>query len=600
MPTRSPLRVLLLLTVSLALAACSTATDPSGCRSDDVCPAGSRCEAAVCVADARPVASIRPLGNVEAFALVELDGTPSDDPDGSDDIVEHVWSVRAVTARCAAPDVASRTPVARVRFGCQGRYEVSLAVRDRLGVESETRSVDVEVGPSMLAPAVTAGPDVSSEHACSGVPLGCRTTDPIELSASARGGAALRWSVEPPLDRPLEDGARVEITGTPGATRAVIETAGTAISGDWIFRAEAYDAYGVLGVAYTRVSVQNRPPILIATPPGAFPHRFDALRSVFTSSGAIPWSAFDPDGDPVEISAVWRHVGDGGAPFAGSLAPGNVTFAVEVPFGAAEDALFLRGGPDLLRTIDLFARDSNRAEARMSLPIEIANRPPEPAGGAMDTRVRHAFDALRSRYVASARLGAWLDPDGDPLFAAPGAAPCEAFAFDAGTLRVECAAPFDGVPAVDRIAGSHRVPVRVRDPWSDASVVMIQTLEILDSPPTLARTVESGTACVRTLVDAFNFGCNWRFLAAPAEFTVRPMAADPDGDPLLLTAVPPAGGSASPAQAICTAPECAVFRFVQPGILFPCLSPYSAPSQLRATDGAASITIDATPPPSGC
>jgi hypothetical protein len=589
-------------TLLLALAACSSAVEPTSCRSDDACPGGSRCQAGVCIAGGPPVAAIQPVGRVDAFALVDLDGSPSHDPDG-DDIVEHLWAARPVTARCAAPEIASRTPVARVRFGCEGRYEVALTVRDRVGVESEPRVEEVEVGPPAPSALVTTGPDVSSEHRCSGVPLVCRTTDEITLSAATSAGSPLRWNVEPPLDRALSNGTRVRIAGSPAAASVVIETDGGPISGDWIFRAEAYDEYGVVGTAYTRVSVENRPPVVVAIPPAPFPHAFDPVRSVFTASGEIAWTAYDPDGDPFEVSAVWRHVGDGGATFAGTVAAelggGRVTFAVEVPFGAPEEALFLRGAPDLLRTIELFARDANRAESRTSLPIEIANRPPEPAGGPVDVRVPHRFDRLGSRYVASARVGDWIDPDGDPLFVAPGAAPCDAFSVEDGTLAVECAVPYEGIPAVDRIAGVHRVPVQVRDPWSDASAVVVHEIAILNSPPSLSRTADPASACVQR-IQRCSWFCVWQYVATPAEFTAVPTALDPDGDPLLVTALVPAGGTASPAQAICTSPACTAFRFVQPAIVFPVLSPYSTPSFLRATDGAASVTIDATPPPTDC
>ena len=160
----------------------------------------------LCVADVRPVAALRPLGTVEAFALVQLDGTESRDPDGDDGVVEHVWSVRAVDARCAAPEVAGGAPLALVRFGCPGRYEVSLVVRDRLGVESAPATGQVDVLPAAGEPVVVAGPDVATDHACAGTPLVCRAVDPVLLSASADAGLALRWSVEPPLDRPLAGG----------------------------------------------------------------------------------------------------------------------------------------------------------------------------------------------------------------------------------------------------------------------------------------------------------------------------------------------------------------------------------------------------------
>ncbi len=587
---------ILSLLATLALAACSSGAEPAGCRSDDQCPAASRCQSGVCVADGRPVAAIRPLEAVEAFALVQIDGSESHDPDRGDAIVEHDWTVRAVTARCAPPAVAGTAAIALVRFGCTGRYEVSLAVRDALGVASEPRTIEVDVAPSKQAPVVVAGPDVSTDHVCSGAPLVCRPVDPVVLSAStAITGLALRWSVEPPLDRPLEDGTRrVELLpGTDAAaTRVSIETDGTAISGDWIFRVEASDAYGVVGAGYTRVSVRNRPPVVVALAPAPFPHAFDAAGARFTSSGEIGWAAVDPDGDPIELGATWRHVGDGGATFDGELASSTVTFSVEVPYAAPTDALLLRGGPDLARTIELVARDPNRGEGRTGIPVEIGNRPPQPAGGVIDTRVPHAFDAPRARYVATVQLGAWVDPDGDPLSAGPGTAPCEAVSVVDGLASAECSVPYVGVPAVNRIAGHRDLAVPVRDPWSFAASIPVYGVEILNSPPSLTRVADPGTVCSTMIFD-------FVYAVSAVEFTVSPIAIDPDGDPLLVTPVPAWGGSATPERAICTTPECAPFHFVQPALSFPLFN-YVAPSKLGASDGAASFVIGASPTPVRC
>ncbi len=597
MPTTSRVAILPLL-AALALAACSSGVEPTGCRSGDQCPAASRCESGVCVADGKPVAAIRPLAAVQEFALVQIDGSDSHDPDGDDKVTEHLWSVRAVTARCAPPSISGGTPIARARFGCPGRYEVSLAVRDGLGVESEPHTIEVDVMPSTQAPVVVAGPDVSTDHACSGDPLVCRPVDFVDLSASTTvAGLALRWTVEPPLDRPLEDGTRrVELVPGPHAPapRVSIETDGTAISGDWIFRVEASDAFGVVGAAYTRVSVRNRPPVVASDAPAPFPHAFDAAGARFTSSGEIAWSAVDPDGDPIEIAATWRHVGDGGAPFAGELTAGKATFALEVPYAGPADALLLRRGPDLARTIEIVARDSNRGEGRASVPVEIGNRPPQPAGGVVDARAPHVFDARRSRYVAIVQLGAWIDPDGDPLSAGPGTAPCDAVLVVDGLARAECSAPFDGAPAVNRIAGHRAVSVPVRDPWSFAASVPVYGVEILNSPPSLTSVADPGTVCAKMILDLV-------YALSAVEFTASPTAIDPDGDPLVVTPIPAWGGSATPERAICTTPECVPFHFVQPAQSFSLFDlRYDPPSWLGASDGAASIQIAASPTPVRC
>lgn len=598
MPTSSRVAILPLL-AALALAACSSGVEPTGCRTSDQCPAASRCGSSVCVADGKPVAAIRPLAAVQEFALVQIDGSDSHDPDGDDKVTEHLWSVRAVTARCAPPSISGATPIARARFGCPGRYEVSLAVRDGLGVESEPHTIEVDVTPSTQAPVVVAGPDVSTDHACSGEPLVCRPVDFVDLSASTTvAGLALRWTVEPPLDRPLEDGTRrVELVPGPHAPapRVSIETDGTAISGDWIFRVEASDAFGVVGAAYTRVSVRNRPPVVASDAPAPFPHAFDAAGARFTSSGEIAWSAVDPDGDPIEIAATWRHVGDGGAPFAGELTAGNATFALEVPYAGPADALLLRGGPDLARTIEIVARDSNRGEGRASVPIEIGNRPPQPAGGVVDARAPHVFDARRSRYVATVQLGAWIDPDGDPLSAGPGTAPCDAVSVVDGLARAECSAPFDGAPAANRIAGHRAVSVPVRDPWSFAAAIPVHGIEILNSPPSLTSVADPATVCATMILD-------FVYAVSAVEFTASPTAIDPDGDPLVVTPIPAwRGGSATPERAICTTPQCVPFHFVQPAQSLSLFNlRYEPPSWLGASDGAASVVIDVSPTPVRC
>ena len=364
-----------------------------------------------------------------------------------------------------------------MRFGCPGRYEISLAVRDQLGVESPPAVAEVNVLPASGQASVAAGPDVATEHVCGGRPLLCRTADHVDLAAAADPGLALRWSVEAPLDRPLDGTRRVRFSD-PGApeTRAFIETDGVSISGDWIFRVEARDAYGVVGAAYTRVSVRNRAPVVSIVAAGPFPHVFDAARSVFASSGSFAWSAVDPDGDPLSVSATWRHLGDGGATFDGEVEPGTVSFLVEVPYEEPGDALRLRGGADLLRRIEVDARDVNRGEGRGATDVAIGNRPPVPAGGVVDLRVPHVFDRERSRYVATLRGGTWIDPDGDPMSGGAGAAPCETITVAGGEARVECAVPFDGIPALDQLVGFRTFSIPVRDPWDLASGVPVHTV----------------------------------------------------------------------------------------------------------------------------
>lgn len=597
MSTR-PLALLLLL----AAAGCSQKLQAAGCRSDAQCAANARCESGVCAADGVPVAVLRPVGPVEVYALVQLDGSASRDPD--DAIAEHVWTIRAIDARCAPPEVAGIAPVAPVRFGCPGRFEVSLAVRDGLGVESEPATQQVEVVPAAGEPIVAASPDVASEHVCRASPLRCRTEGAIQLAAAAPAGLALRWSVEPPAERPLDATRRVRFVPDAASPEplVVIETDGTAISGDWVFRVEALDAYGVVGAALTRVSVRNRPPVVTFEPAAPFPHAFDAARSVFTSEGALHWSVVDPDGDPVQVTAVWRHLGDGDdAIFEGELAGSLATFAVEVPYAAPADALRLRGGDGLARRVELLALDANRALGRGAGEVEIGNRPPVSVGGAFDQVVPHRFDRARSRYVATVRAGSFVDPDGDPLVDSVGPGLCGTIHVAGNDATVECSVPFEGIPVVDRLAGFRTFTVPVRDPWDAATSVPVRTVEILNSRPTLSAAPSLTTVAATPWFEpkALFSGCPWRYSVSGSAFDVVPAASDPDGDPILVAVRQTVAGSASPDGAVCSGPGCVTFHLVEPAHELVCTpDPYDV-SFLEATDGAAEVELGVSPRPTG-
>ncbi len=77
---------------TFVLDACSGGAAPGQCRSNEQCVATARCQSSVCVADGAPAAAIKLPPGIEAFALVQLDGTASNDPDAGDGIVEHAWT----------------------------------------------------------------------------------------------------------------------------------------------------------------------------------------------------------------------------------------------------------------------------------------------------------------------------------------------------------------------------------------------------------------------------------------------------------------------------------------------------------------------------
>jgi hypothetical protein len=617
-------RVRLLGVVSVAVACAPR--EPARCRSGDECPAGSRCQAGVCAAAPRPIAALSPVGDVETYELVTLDASASQDPSGGA-IQEHRWSVRSSSARCDPPKIAGRGPQAKVRFGCEGRYTLSLVVVNDLSMESEPLTTTIESVQSTRPQVVTSGDDVSPDHVCTGTPILCTLTDDVVLDArTTAASVTYRWTVEPPVERPLGPSRGVQFA--PDASSAtphvMISSDGAGISGDWVFRVEALDEFGVVGTASTRVSVLNRPPVLAfvaSWSDTAVRHWYNSARSAFVATGRVVYDRSDPDGDPVKVSATFRHVSDGGAQFSGAvrdngvyakhrpefpgirLADGSVDFSVEVPYSNREDALNLLGGDGLSRSVEIVVRDANGAETRTVVPVEITNRPPVLVTAPASLTVPHRFDATTGRYLAEAQLGRFEDPDGDPLVVTGGADPCNAVSVVGGVVKVTCAVAYDGLPAAGRLAGTRSVPIHVTDPWG-AGTSVSYPITIRNSPPTLTVVADPPT------FPGTYTSCNWdgsgRVQVPAGYFTATPTVSDPDGDPVILRPFRSNGGTSEPAVQTCLAGSCVPIQFFEPEHRVegwpPTLVAYQAPSSLSASDGAAQVIVDVTPPPalSGC
>ncbi|HEY6098133.1 MAG TPA: hypothetical protein VIW03_01795, partial [Anaeromyxobacter sp.] len=309
-----------------------------------------------CVANAPPSARIAlPPGALEASSLLSFDGSASADPDTGDAIASHAWVFRALAAGCAAPVVSGGGAVAYVRFACPGSYAVDLTVVDQLGATGSTTR-EFQVAPYSGPPLLVIGPDVSVAHACAAAPRLCTPSGAVALSATptldAPTNLTFQWAAEPPPGQSLD--AHRRVTFAPGADASSptvsIETDGQAISGDWIFRVEARDPVGVVASGAIRVSVGNSPPVLTKTIP--IPdHAFDGAQ--FTSTGDVPFTVTDPDGDDLVGRTVeWHHVGDGPAgTFTGTVldGPSRVTFSIVVPYATRSDAGYLIGAPALER-----------------------------------------------------------------------------------------------------------------------------------------------------------------------------------------------------------------------------------------------------------
>ncbi|BDG03335.1 PKD domain-containing protein [Anaeromyxobacter oryzae] len=553
----------------LAVAGCSglgpTATS---CTTDDACGASGRCLARTCVADGSPVASIAVPLAITTNRLVLFDGGASADPDPNDAIRSYAWTFAPDAAPCAPPVVADTGPVARVRFACAGRYSVSLVVRDEKGVASPPAVEAFDVGVSTDAPMLTAGADLALGHSCSDGR--CTPAGDVALAATTTGAflgpVTYHWTVEPPPDRALGPTRRLAFSPSADVPNpsVALESDDAALSGDWVFRVEARDAAGVIGTAVTRVSVTNRPPVVTADKLAPVPHVFDAASSRLTASGRVgSVTVTDPDGDPIPVRVVsWVHANDGGGVFEGEDLGSEVTFRVAVDYASPADAGFLIDGPALERAVRIAATDVNGGETVETRAVEISNRPPVLADPApVQVQVDHSFDAAQGQYRATATLGRWSDPDGDPIWQADptGDADCSALSLLVdGTSVAICSRAYAGVPAVHLFAGDHVVRSSVRDPWAIAAERPDVIVQIHDRAPVVTNT--SGTAPVACTPDevlccreAPNGSCLVSPTATTATaFTFAPAVSDPDGDPVEVRF--PLG--VTPASVVCVAGAC--------------------------------------------
>ncbi len=530
-----------------ALLACSASAPPvRSCATSEECPSTARCISSACVANAPPATAVTlPPAPLETNVLLSFDASATADPDAGDSVVSFAWAFRALSGQgCAAPAAASTGATATVRFGCPGRYAVDVTSTDEMGATSTaTREFDVAAysGPALVA----VDADVAVDHVCTPAPR-CTPTEPVTLSASATGIApdqvSFVWTVVPPSDRPLTSSRRVSFS--PSAAVAspsvAIETDGDAISGDWIFHVEVTDAAGPIGTAATRVTIQNRPPVVTETIPVPN-HAFDG--SQFTASGEIPFAVSDPDGDTLVDAAVqWHHTGDGASAFTGTVlgAPARVTFSIAVPYTGPADASKLIGGAGLERTIVFGISDANGAQAVAEWPIVVGNRPPvlvsEPAPFSID----HSYDPVGLAYVADVALSTWSDPDGDPLVQVPGSdtgdPDCPEL-YVQSAARARCRLPFIGTPAVANFAGTHAVTQAIQDPWNPAPTTSTVTFtignrapSITSSDPHLVASACSPLTCCRFVPGE---GCmEWKGDLPAVSTNVPSRWSDLDGDPL--------------------------------------------------------------------
>jgi hypothetical protein len=578
----------LLLAASFAAVAGACGSLPAGrnCAVRSDCPPDAHCRAGVCVADRPPVAVITAPASPRSNLLLSFGAHASHDPDPGDAVSAYAWGVRPagpVDAACE-PMMGSARDLAEVTvlFPCGGEFEVSLVVKDSLGLESAPAVRRILVDASTDPPHVVVGADGMRDHHCTGTPLRCTmwdgAGDAFLLSAQASGplGVTFRyhWSATPPPELAGQPAPRVIFFPGPDAEAPAVqvETDGTAIAGDWRFDVVATDSRGMADAAHQRVRIANRPPVVTGGGTVVVHHAYDPALRRFTAWGTTPPAAWsDPDGDPVTpLGVAFGHSGDGpGATFGGVDLGDRAQFTIAVPHGATGSPAFLTG-PGATRVVDFPVADANGARASARWAVEVDNRLPRLESAVPALAVPHAYDAAGVRYVAQAALSTWVDDDGDPLVpSVSGDARCAEVSAEGRVVGaasraravVGCALPYPGVPAVEALAGGHDLMVTMSDPWG-AGPAQASHVEIGNRAPRLLATsvmlVASCTPIGACCDDGLALGCRaHEVVMAPSSGEAR-LVVDDDGDPLAL-GLP--GGSClsatAPAQP-CPAEGCAV------------------------------------------
>jgi hypothetical protein len=559
--------------------------------------------------NALPTAAFTISGDLVASSPITLDASTSSDPDPGDTLSSYQWSVSSTDAACEPPVIAGTAKTAQVRFGCGGNWDVKLIVFDGKQAQSaptvHTLAIGERTGPALVA----AGEDLTVGHVCAGSSPSCTTDGEVQLSATLNSEATLtvRWTVQAPAGLPLDATRRVRFD--PSATalnpKAVIETDGTAISGDWVFRVEALNGEDVLAYDTMRVSVTNRAPTITGAQPSPFPHGYVASSQFFVANGSIPVQVVDPDGDPLTRAVAVHHSGDGESAFTATDSEASIGVSIMVP-GAHPEWLIAETNPS--RVVTLNAVDVNGAAAtETAFAVTVANRRPM-SMHLLGGTAPHTFDRTEREYVSTPSLAQYADPDGDPLdhqVTANGASaadcPTSTLLSD-GTVQLHCARVWTSASDLASFTVSRTATVEVWDPWpSQGHVRETIGFRIGNRAPS-ASSIPSVTARATCSAYGGSTYCGSGGSGSPAHANLFPGASgsvtlydlgDPDGDPLQVI---PDASVAGARGSTCSGTQQCTLGYTVPAVEY-CGNIAELPAttiSFVATDGASPVTLSLT------
>jgi hypothetical protein len=498
------------LSVSLALGCSGPEREPRSCQIDGDCPSATYCLTGMCIAGALPQAQIRIAGGgpqLVSHRLVRFDGKSSVDPNPQHTLTAYRWAVKRTSAASCDPSTTrgSDAELSTV-FECAGEYDVELTVKNSLGLESTPMTQGVSVSRSTNPPVVESQtPDLVFQHRCSGTPATCVpvteagdgrfalfvTASDVESSAAL----SYEWQVDPP---PGVDPSAVKFEPDSASRTPTVRIAGSAIAGDWTFRALITDGDGLVTPAQVKVTVANATPTLSSdVTQVSFDHTF--ADNVYRAHGTVRLQTSDADEDPLlppEIRLIQS------APTsclfavpATVLKPGLVEITVDLTCSRADELIGA-----IERQLEITVPDVNGASAKVTLPFLVGDRPPALSALAVNVDHRVAVCPLPIGFcfVAAGQVPVVSDPDGDPVslggVSAVGldrAIWSSDLASGSFTLQTSTAAPLsfrraDGTSPVSLV-------VTVSDPWHSATVPVSLLIANRAPIPTVLRPVPTVT-----------------------------------------------------------------------------------------------------------
>jgi len=233
----------------------------------------------------------------------------------------------------------------------------------------------------------------------------------------------------------------------------------------------ARDGQGASFTLTVPLDVYDRPPTL-AQLSTATTHTTDACAlpggRCFVATG-VPPAGFDPDGDPVTVTALMASGVD--ANVASWTSAGSTGFTLLT--STAYPGMFR--GADGLSPVTVTATLSDPWQpGTATFRLAIPNSPPRLVPVVGTALV--GYDG--ARYLAEAAVAVAVDDDGDPVVSASGSGDglCNAFTATGGEVHAICSQGFDwrggGAPLAGDFSGfGYDVRVSASDPWATASTI---------------------------------------------------------------------------------------------------------------------------------